>query len=240
MRIQKGYFIRKIVKNRIIILNLSLIILIFCAVFARLNDETHLETQVFYPLKNVETSESVYSMTLNLNGKENKKDVRLLSQILNGMNVKGTFFVSVEWINDNEDLMKQIKNDGHYFGMIIDYHESFSTRNKVIYYLASQNDEYYSKTGEYPEYIRIISDKSGKIPELISAFGQKHISSSFNFSTSENAVSEGDIVLVEKISSETPYSIASFISKCSAKGFKSISLDLLLSIEDKKETENSK
>ncbi len=240
MHIQKGYFFRKISKNRIIILNFSLIILIFCAVLTRINDEKYSETQVYIPLKNIETTQSVYSITINLNGKENKKDIKLLSQILKGLNVEGTFFASVDWINDNEDLMKQMKNDGHYFGMIIDYKEHHASRNKVIYYLATQNDSYYSKTGEYPEYIRIISDKSGKIPELINAFGQKHISSSLSFSNSETLISEGDIISVDNISSETPYSLASFISRCSSNGLKALSLNSLLSVEDKEETEISK
>ncbi len=240
MRIRKGYFFRKIAKNKIIILNLSLILLIFCAVLSRISRENKSgDTIAYMPLYDVDTSESVYSITVDLSGKENEDDVRLLAQVLKGMKVEATFFVTTDWIKSNEKLIEIIKNDGHIFALMLDNDFTNQSRRDGMKYLANENDLFFSKCGYYPLFIRIKTDKTGKIPELISAFGQKYVSASHYYNASLDNIRAGAIVSITEIDSDTPYNIAEYIVSCSEKGYKSLPLENLVEKDLKQNTINS-
>lgn len=233
MIIQKGNFFRFIFKNKFIFLNLSLIILIFCAVFARVNGENEYKSDVYLPVQKIETESNVYSLTVDLSGGEPEKDVKLLSQVLKGFKTNATFFASTEWLKKNSELVEKIQNDGHSFGLIIDNGKSSMSRDETMYFLASENDRFFHVTSYYPSFVRIENDKSGKIPELLNAFGQKYISSSVTLSTSNFEIKAGDIVSVVKIDSETPYYVAEFVVECSNNRFVPLSLDNLFQSNQK-------
>lgn len=233
MIIQKGNFFRFVFKNKFIFLNLSLIILIFCAVFARVNGEKEYNSEVYLPVQKIETESNVYSLTINLSGGESEKDVKLLSQVLKGFKTKATFFTSTEWLEKNSALVEKIQNDGHYFGLIIDNGRSSMSRDETMYFLASENDRFFHVTSYYPSFVRIENDKSGKIPELLNAFGQKYVSSSITLSASNTEIKAGDIVSVVKVDSETPYYVAEFVGKCSNSNYVPLSLENLFQSSQK-------
>lgn len=230
MFLKKGYFFRLLSKNKIIVLNFCLVVLIFCSVFAKINGENvSNNTGVYLPIENVETEKAVYSIIVSINGDENEKDIMLLSQLLKGLKIKSTFFINSNWIEDNKSLFNKVKSDGHNFGLQINNSKSFISRDDAIYYLASENDSFYRQTGEYSSFVRIEKDKSGKISELIKAFGQINVFSSITHKTEYN-INCGDIISISDVDSNTPYDVAEFIGKCSHNNFTAISLMELLNL----------
>jgi peptidoglycan/xylan/chitin deacetylase (PgdA/CDA1 family) len=203
-------------------------------VLARTNNENNnnYDLKVYLPIENVKTEKNIYALTVNLDGGEHNNDVMLLSQVLRGLKAKVTFFVSPEWLEENTKLYKKIKEDGHNFGLSIKNNKTFMSREDAIEFLASQNDNFLNATNTFPNYVRIEIDKSGKIPKLLNSFGQKYISSSNVFATTDLILNPGDIVCIKDINSETPYNIAEFIGKNSNISFQTISLDELLNVQD--------
>jgi hypothetical protein len=183
MLFQKGIFIRFFSQNKIAFLNLSIIVLIFCAVFARYTNESEREgdVHVYLPIENVETKELVYSVTANITGDEKDTDIKLVSQVMKGLKSNITFFINTDWIKENKNLFSQLKKDGHSFGIIIENNRTYLSQSEAMTILANENSKFYEYTYIYPKMIRIEKDKSGKIAELINAFGQDYISSSVNF-----------------------------------------------------------
>jgi hypothetical protein len=141
MHICKGHFIRKITKNKALILNLSLIILIFCSILSHRSPNSKKESSLAYmPLYNIDTDKLVYSITIDIYGEENTNDVKLLSNVLKGMNVEATFFVTSDWIKKNDDLIQKIMADGHKFALQISKEQNNATRSDTMQFLASEND----------------------------------------------------------------------------------------------------
>ena len=233
MLFQKWAFFRLISKNKIAFLNLSILVLIFCAVLARFNNENEIgdSIETYLPINNVETNKSVYAITIDLSGEEKTQNVKLLSQVMKGLKVKGTFFVSADWIKKNQILFNKIKEDGHFFGLKISNNSTNMTRSEAMYYLAAENDDFYRQSEIYPSVVRIEQDKSGKIPELINAFGQTYVSYSVILEDTSVQIDSGDIVFVEKINENTPYIVAEIIGKCSSNNLVSVSLNDLLNLK---------
>lgn len=231
MLFQKGYFFRFILKNKFILLNLSLLILIFCVVLAKSNGEIKNEVEVYSPVYKIETEENVYTLTFSLSGKEDEKDISLLSSVLKGMDTKATFFVTTDWLENNSNLLKKLLNDEHNLGLKINNNKNLSSRDDALYYLATENDKFLELSTLYPTYVRIENDKSGKIPELLCAFGQIYVSSSVSWSGTSRDLKGGDIVSVSIINSDTPFEMAEFIGKYSTNNYKSLSLEELLKLK---------
>ena len=231
MHIRKGYFIRKISKNKVLILNFSLIILIFCSVLTHSAKKNKNESSLAYvPLYNIDTNKSVYTVTVDIHGEENINDVKLLSNVLKGMNVEATFFVTTDWIKKNDEIINKLSSDGHKFALQIIKEQDNNSRSDTMKFLANENDSFYNVCEYYPRYVRINCDNVGKIPELLNAFGQEYVSASHIFSRELKIIKEGSIILIKNIVSETPYEIAEYIGYCTEKGYKSISLNELVNI----------
>lgn len=76
------------------------------------------------PINRVHTNEKKVSLTFDVAwGSENIEEIL---DILDKHNVKATFFLVGSWIDDNEELVKEIHNRGHEIGNHSNTHISFS------------------------------------------------------------------------------------------------------------------
>ena len=229
MYIRKKLLFYLISKYKLQVLNLAVLILIFCAVFLKTNNMTSEYNQSFLPITNIETQNNIYTVTINLNGAESKENIKMLSNILKETKVEATFFVTNKWLGKNIDLFRIIINDNHSLGLLIDDCAHIESRKDSIEFLANENDIFFQKCSYYPSYVRIISPKKGKIPELLGAFGQNYISSSTIFSENIECITKGEIVEISNISATTSYAVREYILFCTQNGFSPVSLKKLLS-----------
>lgn len=80
------------------------------------------------PINRVDTKEEQIALTFDVAwGSENIEDIL---DILDKYNAKATFFLVGSWIDDNEDLVKEIHNRGHEIGNHSNTHSSFSEISK--------------------------------------------------------------------------------------------------------------
>ena len=233
MSFQKGFIVRRFIKNKYLVLNLLLLVFVFSAVIARANGENikSSELNVYLPINNVDTKETVYSLTLNLLGKEDEENVKLISQILKGMKIKATFFVRSQWVEDNYSLGKKIIDDGHSFGLLINNKKTSLMGRGALDFLAEENSMFLKHFGNIPKCVRIEMDKSGKISEMIGAFGQTYVSYSSTFDLSSE-IKNGDIVLITVVSSTIPYDVAEYVGENIKNNFTAIPLCDLLSLNN--------
>lgn len=84
------------------------------------------------PISRVETKERKVALTFDVAwGSENIEDIL---DILDKHNIKATFFLVGSWIDDNEDLVKEISDRGHEIGNHSNTHASFidiSNKEKI-------------------------------------------------------------------------------------------------------------
>ena len=80
------------------------------------------------PINRVDTKEEQIALTFDVAwGSENIEDIL---DILDKYNAKATFFLVGSWIDDNEDLVKEIHNRGHEIGNHSNTHTSFTEISK--------------------------------------------------------------------------------------------------------------
>ena len=231
MFFQKGFFIRKIKNKKILILNLSIITLIICSLFLRTNRTSNKENEINSDatVYGVDTNQKIYSISVEVSKNVNEDNIKLISRIAKGLNVEITFFVTSEWIDDNDILVNDLIKNNHKFALLVSYNKISDSREDVIEFLAEQNNVFLKYTKKYPSIIRIKKDTSGKISELTDSFRQKNISYTYDFNE-EKKISEGCIINVNKISDSTPFEIAEFISFSINEGYTHISLEKLIDI----------
>ena len=238
MFFQKGYFFRKIKNKKILILNLSIIILIICSVLLRTDRRSNKENSINVgaTVYGIDTNKKIYSISVEISKDENRDNIQLISRIAKGFNVELTFFVTSEWIDDNSFLVNELLNNNHKLSLLVSYNKKYADREDAIEFLAEQNNVFFKHTEKYPSLVRIKKDTSGKISELIDSFRQKNISYTYDFNE-EKKISEGCIVNVNKISNSTPFEIAELISYSINEGYTHISLEKLIdtSVDDAKE-----
>lgn len=80
------------------------------------------------PINRVDTNERQVALTFDVAwGSENIEDIL---DILDKYNAKATFFLVGSWVDDNEDLVKEIHNRGHEIGNHSNTHSSFTEISK--------------------------------------------------------------------------------------------------------------
>ena len=80
------------------------------------------------PINRVDTKKKEVALTFDVAwGSENIEDIL---QILDKYNSKATFFLVGSWMDDNEDLVKEIHNRGHEIGYHSNTHSSFTEISK--------------------------------------------------------------------------------------------------------------
>ena len=80
------------------------------------------------PISRVDTEEKKVALTFDVAwGSENIEDIL---DILDKHNVKATFFLVGSWVDDNEELVKEIHNRGHEIGNHSNTHSSFPDISK--------------------------------------------------------------------------------------------------------------
>ena len=188
-----------------------------------------MNTESGYAIKAVETEEKKYSYTSTLTGKETLQDIYLLSNVLEELEVKVSFFVESAWLKKNTSVYEKLVAGGHIFGLFIDKDFSRDSRNEIMRYIAKENDTFYAVTGKYPKYVRVKSDNSGKINEVLNAYCQYNVSYSFILEQSgKGNIDAGNIVELDISNSDIPYIALGAISSANKKGLVAVGLNNLL------------
>lgn len=196
----------------------------------RVNDGLEvMNAQAGYAIKSVETEEKIYSYTSTLTGKETLQELYMLSNVLEELEVKVTFFVGSEWIGKNVTVFEKLSSGGHIFGLYIDKDFSGDSRNEIMRYIAKENDAFFTVTGKYPKYVRVKNDNSGKINEVLNAYCQYNVSCSFILAqSSKGNIAIGNIVDLDASDPNVPYIALGAISSANKKGLVAVGLNELL------------
>lgn len=219
------------IKKKCLLLSFLVLLFLMCILLATANGEdTAISTfsKVHYPIKSVQTERKSFSLTANVSAETKERDLRLLCDVCNGLDVPVCFFLSVDLL-ENAVLTDYITESGHYLGLYIDEDLSAYSRSETMRRIAIQNDVFFTLTGKYPKYVRLASEADTKASEVLNAYCQYHIASSVTISEADSkALQQGDIVEIVSVDSESPYLTAEFLTKALKNGLEPITLKELL------------
>lgn len=185
-------------------------------------------SEAFHPIKCIKTEENIYTLTASLTGDEDEDDLEMLLSVCEGMGLKITFFVDSDWLDDNNELVGKIAKNG-VLGLYIKKNLNGRSRNHIMEYIASCNDDFFEESGKYPKFVRISGDPDSITSRVLNAYGQYCISSNTEFSGAKPVIiSKGSIVDLGVIDDNTAYDLAQAVGDAISKGLTCIEMESFL------------
>lgn len=224
------------IRKKFLLLSFLVAVFLLCIIMATANGEdTAISTfsEVHHPIKSVQTETNSFSLTVNISTDNRERDIRLLCDVCKGLDVSVCFFVTVEQLDENIELIEYISRSGHYLGLYIKDDMSEYSRSEIMRQIAQKNDKFFTKTQRYPKYVRLEQAEDVKSSEVLNAYCQYNIDSNIAI-TEDNTdlIKAGDIVEIATMDSNAPYLAAKFLAKAIKKDLKPVSLkELLYDIE---------
>lgn len=224
------------IRKKFLLLSFLVAVFLLCIIMATANGEdTAISTfsEVHHPIKSVQTETNSFSLTVNISTHNRERDIRLLCDVCKGLDVSVCFFVTVEQLDENIELIEYISRSGHYLGLYIKEDMSEYSRSEIMRQIAQKNDKFFTKTQRYPKYVRLEQAEDVKSSEVLNAYCQYNIDSNIAI-TEDNTdlIKAGDIVEIATMDSNAPYLAAKFLAKAIKKDLKPVSLkELLYDIE---------
>lgn len=180
-------------------------------------------------IRSVKTDEKVYAFTVNLFGYEDTKDLELTVEVLSGLKIPAAFFACTSWLGQNSEKVQDMMSMNFEFGLLFSANTEKESREEIMLTLAKENDKFYKVCGRYPKYIRIMTEKSSYLYEVISMFNLYNISSNVIIEKeTDYSISGGDICSLEVIKSNSPYVAARFAGVMIDLNYKAIPLSELI------------
>jgi hypothetical protein len=198
------------------------------AAIFRSKDKKIDSTEVFYPIKSINTEEKIFSLTANITGDEKEKDIDMLISVCEGMGLKITFFAEPDWIDENPDIVKKLSKYGA-FGLYINKNLNGKSRNYVMEYIASCNDDFFEKSTKYPKYVRISDVPDSTTARVLNSYGQYCVSNDAALTdSSAGIITKGRIVDIGPINEKTSYLLAQAVGEAIKSGLTCIEMESFL------------
>ena len=190
-------------------------------------------------IRKIDIDEKVCALTFDIAGNESEKDIRLTSEVINGLKAPALFFASGDFICEHEEMIKELTEKNIEIGLLLNNSFENKSREDTMLTAATENEKYYSVMNKYPKFVKVSSDKKGIISEVLRSFRQYEISYSFlPGSLPDASVSSGDICSFGSIGTKTPYIAARFISAMINEDMKPAALtDMVYDIESEVDPE---
>jgi hypothetical protein len=184
--------------------------------------------EVFFPIKSISTEEKIYALTANINGDEKEKDIDMLLSVCEGMGLKITFFAEPDWIDENPDIAKKLSKVGT-LGLYINKNLNGRSRNYIMEYIASCNDDFFEKSTKYPKYVRISGAPDTMTTRVLNSYGQYCISNDAVLSDGgAGIIAKGRIIDIGPINEKTSYLLAQSVGEAIKSGLTCIELENFL------------
>ncbi len=219
--------------NRYRVRILAFLILVFAfmaaasAIFKSEGSNTD-SVEVFYPIKSISTEEKIYALTANINGDEKEQDIEMLISVCEGMGLKITFFAEPDWIDENPDMAKKLTKFGT-LGLYINKNLNGRSRNYIMEYIASCNDDFFEKSTKYPKYVRVAGSPDTTIARVLNSYGQYCISNDAVLTDSgAGIIAKGRIVDIGVINEKTSYLLAQAVGEAIKSGLTCIEMESFL------------
>ncbi|MDL2287023.1 hypothetical protein LJB90_00430 [Eubacteriales bacterium OttesenSCG-928-G02] len=203
-----------------IILLLLTVAFVITAIYARSN-ESDLPQKIVSAISYINTTEKIYTVTVNLHGNEDRESLDLFIDVCRGFNITPLYFIKNTWFIKNSGSIDLIKSSGN----LALYCDELSklNRNEVMKYVAEQNDNFYKHTETYPKYVRESNNDNPFLGEILNAYRQYYISANLEAGT-EKSIKPGDILVVELSSRDSVYSFIKMVSQALAENITAVEM----------------
>lgn len=154
-------------KRSWIIIDLILIISLI-SIFTGINKTTYVAGSKIeeHPIYSVDINDKSVSLTFDINWTQ-KDNTQVILDVLNKYNIKATFFIMGGWVDyneENQNILKKIKEGGHEIGNHSYKHPSFTKigGDRITEEIEKTNDVIKKITGDKPKLVRFPSGDYNK------------------------------------------------------------------------------
>ncbi len=166
------------------------------------------------PIRRVDTKSEVVALTVNVYECDDTKDYLSIFK-----NVKATFFISEAFQETYPEKVKEISENGHSIGILLDCNKSY-TKNELYDILSVRIERMARIIGKNVDAIRFNSEKCNRAAvKNIYSLGLLMV----QWSDNADDFSKGDILLISD-----PLSVEKIIKKTAAEGFTTATVDELI------------
>ncbi|HOJ48047.1 MAG TPA: hypothetical protein PLD48_04125 [Bacillota bacterium] len=184
--------------------------------------------EVFYPIKGIHTEEKIYALTANINGDEKEKDIDMLISVCEGMGLRITFFVEPDWIDENPNIAKKLQKVGT-LGLYINKNLNGKSRNYIMEYIASCNDDFFETSAKYPKYVRVAGNPDSLTTRILNSYGQYCISYDAVLTQGGGGtIAKGRIIDIGPINEKTSFLLAQSVGEAITAGLTCIEMENFL------------
>lgn len=191
-------------------------------------DNSSDSVEAFYPIKSISTEEKIYALTANINGDEKEQDIDMLISVCEGMGLRITFFAEPDWIDENPETAKKLSKVGS-LGLYVNKNLNGRSRNYIMEYIATCNDDFFEKSTKYPKYVRVSGNPDSTIVRVLNSYGQYCISNDAVLTDSGvGIIAQGRIVDIGVINERTSYLLAQAVGEAIKSGLTCIEMESFL------------
>lgn len=193
------------------------------------------------PIYSVDTKEKKAAVTFNISlGEDNTKEIL---DILDQYNIKCTFFLVGRWIDDNEELVREIHKRGHEIGNHSDMHpdmtkiskekilqDIMSCEGKIISITGKGTKLFRAPSGSYNDTVIETAEKAGFycVQWDVDSIDWKEHGASIEYDRVISKTKKGSIILYHNTAKYTPETLPKVLDKLKKEGFEFVKVSDLI------------